>query len=99
MPDGVISADGELLQTTDNEYITEWNGTDWSAFLHLNGTFGGGTVTVSFRGYGSTGAWLPINDGGTFTADADKQLWFPRKTTVKVTLSGATTPTINWSLV
>jgi len=96
MPAGNITADGELLQTVDNEYITKWSGNDWSANLDLNGTFGGGTVTVYVKT--DAGTFIALADGGAFTANANKKLNFAHKKTIKVTLAGATAPNLDWNL-
>lgn len=59
--------------------------------FHVDGNFGGGTLTLSF-----TGADDNFHDlaEGIFTANADKDVKLLSATTVKATLAGATTPSI-----
>jgi hypothetical protein len=99
MPAGNITADGELLQSADNSYIPGWSGNNWAAYLQIQGDFGGGTVTLFIKKAGDDGAFLPVNDGGLFTADVAKVLNYPHKMEMKLTLAGATAPNIDWNLL
>lgn len=78
-----LSANGSTVANNipiDGEYV-------FFAF----GTFGGGTVTFEASPDSGT-TWLSL---GTLTADGRASYYLSAKESVRTTLSGATTPTID----
>lgn len=95
-----ITIDGELLQTPDNSYTTQWSGNDWSAYLQIQGTFDGADVTLSVKQSGANGSFLPVLDGGVFTDNVAKVLRSPHKMDMKLTVANAGGATdISWNLL
>lgn len=85
-----LTADGD---TPDHEYKAVSGSTQGiEGFqFHADGSFGGGTLTLSFLAADDTFHDLAE---GIFTANADKDVRLLSPTTVKATLAGATAPTI-----
>jgi len=65
------------------------------AFLHLDGTFGGGTVQVEF--YGADDTWHDLAEG-SFTSTASEQLIIANGIKIRLTLSGATSPSLYYQI-
>jgi len=59
--------------------------------IHVDGNFGGGTLTISFLAADKTFHDLAE---GVFTANADKDVRWLSPTTMKATLAGATGPSL-----
>ena len=92
------ATNGVLANST---FDTLWNNT-WDQFIHVDGTWGGATLQIEFLcdndtlGDGTDG-WLPVADGGAFTADVDDIVKFPRKMRVRIVVSNATgTTDLDW---
>lgn len=85
-----LTADGDTPEHTYQVVSSSTQGIEGFHF-HADGTFGGGTLTISFLGADDT---FHNIDQGAFTANADKDVRLLSPTTVKATLTGATTPSI-----
>lgn len=64
-------------------------------YLHLSGTFGGGTVNVQFQG--ADGTWRNLT-GVSKSAAADNFIFVPNETNYRLNLSGATSPSIYYQI-
>lgn len=75
--------------TVDGNFdVVSINGRTW---IHLDGTFGGGTVAVNIRD--DSGNWKPFRVSGTaltYTAAADDFIDFPGEVAIRLALSGST---------
>lgn len=81
---GTLSADGngDAVDVSTNGVLT------------VGGTFGSGTVTLQVRG--DNGTWYSTSN--TYTAADSVNLEFLRPATVRVNLSGATSPSLYWEI-
>lgn len=62
-------------------------------FLQLSGTFGGGTAVVEYKPLGSS-TWYAV-EGASFTSGpVSRVLSLPISAVARVTLSGATSPSL-----
>jgi hypothetical protein len=88
---GTLTADGDsqALAPANQEHNVA------GVFVHMSGGFGGGTATLYFKTIDNT--WVALTNGA-FTAAADKQVFVPNTTGVKITLSGSTTPTFYYQI-
>jgi hypothetical protein len=82
---GTLSADGDT-----NEHTVHGGDGAWG---HYSGSFGGGTLTVYFKGLDQN--WHAISGSDKTSAD-DFQIEVPHGTIIKGTLTGATSPTVYW---
>lgn len=88
---GTLAADGDgtaHLVSSNDDVVS-------GVFLHTNGTWGGGTLIVEFES--DDGTWRSLVDA-SFTADTSKQIIVPNGLNVRVSLSGATTPSLFYQL-
>ena len=99
MPSGNMSSNANYPD--DGGYVTVQKPGNANAQLHLSGDFGGGTVQVQFLADGSTtigsSGWLDIN-GGAYTAADDDVINLPNSRTIRLNLTGATSPDIDYDL-
>lgn len=70
-------------------------GTKKEYFLSASGTFGGGTLTLEFRETGTT-TWITVSSVTGLTAANLVRFTAPMNSEVRVTLTGATTPSVAW---
>jgi hypothetical protein len=96
MPDigklnGTLSANGNSSQFFFTGRSDSLNG----FYIHLSGTFGGGTINVQFQG--ADGTWRSLS-GVSQTAAADKFIMVPNEKNYRLNLSGATGATIYYEL-
>ena len=88
---GTLAADGE-----GSEHLVSSNESEIGGlFLHTNGTWGGGTLVVQFES--DDGTRRAITDA-SFTADTSKQIMVPNGLNVRVSLSGATSPSLFYQI-
>lgn len=89
MSTGILTADGST------EWVLVRGG---NTQVSINDTFGGGTVAVEKLVNGSA---LPVYDGTTAitaTAPEDMELALGNSLKLRLTLSGATAPSITWAI-
>ena len=79
---GTLSADGDT-----DEFTLPPNGA-----ISVSGTWGSGTITIKVKDGGGTYRSLST----TYTADFDKVVHFERPVSVKLALSGSSTPSLVW---
>lgn len=91
---GVLTSNGDTDVYTVVAVQRDPNDSNWLHF-HASGNFGGGTVQVYFE---IQDTWLPLTDA-TYTAATDDKLELKIGTKVKATLSGATSPNLNWGFI
>jgi len=84
---GTISADGN---TVDHK-VGDDTGNAQGFRFHASGTFGGGTLTLAFKG--GDGTYRAI-ESGDFTAAVDRIVEIDKGTTVRASLTGATAPSV-----
>lgn len=88
---GTLSANGD----TDEVFVAG------DFILKASGTWGGGTLTASFRAGRST--YTPLITATALTSDATGQVYYDipagAGVWVKATLAGATTPSLNWEII
>ncbi len=65
-------------------------------FIHLNGTFGGGTVTVELS-YDTGTTWIPVSADAVYTSSVIRTVNLP-DCWVRLDMSGATSPTVRWAI-
>ena len=70
---------------------TEWVPVKGPTHLHLSGNFGGGTATLEFKDSSDTARAIA---NGAFSTATDKLVSLGFNTEVRVTLSGATSPSL-----
>lgn len=75
--------------TADGDYYFQADG---NTHIHVEGTFGGGTVQVKLLADDGT-TYLTLPDD-SYTANFSKVFEFGGGRTVRLTLSGATTPSL-----
>lgn len=79
-----------LTTNTSTSELSAHNGAIW---LHLSGTFGSGTATLEYKLPG-TSTWVAY-EGGAFTVGpVNRVVSAPAESPVRVTLSGATNPSL-----
>ena len=89
MATGTLTADGST-----KPFITKGSGTH----LALDGSFGGGTVAVQKH---TVSGWVSLYNEGTaetFAADDDVLYNTGQGLKLRLTLSGATSPSLDWML-
>ena len=85
MASGTLSADGQTASTVLK-----------SGLAYASNDFGGGTLTLQAYD-GENDVWVPVTDG-TLTSAGVIGFEFPFATTVRLSLAGSTTPTLDWSI-
>lgn len=69
-------------------------GTVGEYFVGVTGTFGDGTVTTELSENGTT--WITIGSPAVFTAAGWAKFSAPKRAQVRLTLSGATSPSLTY---
>ena len=87
----IIPVSGTLTTNTQGAAV-EVSGT---FHFHAQGTFGSGTIVVQYLA--SDGTWRPI-PSTALSVDGDKLITLTQPAKVRVSLSGATTPSIFWEI-
>ncbi len=98
-PAQAMAARKGTLTTNSSTSITLLAGYDKTFHmntLYLAGTFGGGTVTLEASPDGGT-TWVVV-DGSAWTSAVVANIEF-RWTALRLTLTGATSPSITWWMV
>lgn len=65
-------------------------------YLHLDGNFGGGTVTVHIS-YDNGVTYIPVSVDGAYTSSAIRSIELP-DCVVRTTTTGATSPSIKYAM-
>lgn len=88
---GTLSADGNtstILFTSRKDELSGF-------YVHLSGTFGGGTVSIQFMG--ADGQWHTFAGSG-LTEASDKYFLCPNEKQIRLNLAGATGASIYYEL-
>tara|TARA_R110000868_G_scaffold93927_2_gene259692 strand:- start:12645 stop:12950 length:306 start_codon:yes stop_codon:yes gene_type:complete len=91
-------AHGKLNANGSTGWLTTTTKEGANTNILLGGAFGGGTLAVEKRVNGTT---YPLYDGGvaiTLTAADDNLYNLAPRTQIRLTLSGATAPSIDWEV-
>jgi hypothetical protein len=65
-------------------------------YLHINGTFGSGTVTVHIS-YDDGATYIPASVDGTYTSSAIRSIELP-DCRVRLVMAGSTSPSITYAM-
>ena len=82
----------------DSNTSTRFEKATGLTLVSVNGTFGGGTVALEKEVNGTV---YPLYDAGaaiTLTGPDDLSLALGQDTKIRLTLTGATSPDINWAI-
>ena len=88
---GTFTADG----TSDTHVVDSKIDVVGGFFMHVAGTFGGGTVKAQFLA--DDGSWRDLANTSV-TVASDKQIIVPNGFEVRLNLSGATSPSLYYQL-
>lgn len=78
---------------TGNDEVVLYTTRSNSVTLNINGTFGGGTLTIGYEN--DAGSFTPYTDNATLTVPGEKVIDSGPGVKLMVSMAGATTPVVN----